>query len=427
VAGACPIRLDDRTEQSSVLALRPQVAGLNRRMQHWLGVSLAGVVTERRFHGTTTPRYDLHTSTFLCLTDGWAGELLIEIAILCGFHLRFYPNQGADDGLLRILRRQCKCLAPSYRRTRGVTRRLRGLQTNRRDQADLCRNCASSEPDLPGHAGALKDSEDCLLNHYLGRLARWNSNPDSDLGQRTDPELLLENPVSSCMDPSSFEPRVSAHSGQDRLFAGTEALIGAVVVVGHNVFHVLPNEVPILILILWISLLIRKKPWRSIGLCKPASRKVTLAVAFASGALLQLKDFVTEPFAHWLWRQPEKTSSLLADLHQHSGSHAALSLAIVWTFAAFGEELAYRALLLRRTADALNGSRTGYVVGVVFSSVLFGFGHFFKGPAGVLDSTVSGLILAAAYMVTRRNLWAPIVAHGLSDTFAVAASYFAWF
>jgi membrane protease YdiL (CAAX protease family) len=225
------------------------------------------------------------------------------------------------------------------------------------------------------------------------------------------------------MDPSSLEP----HSAQDRLFAGAEVLIGALVVVGHNVYRILPNEVPTLVLILWISLLIRKIPWRSIGLCKPASWKVSLAVAFAAGALLQLKDFVTEPFAHWIWPQPEKTPSLLADLHQHSSSHAAAALAIVWTFAALGEELGYRALLLRRTADALNGSRTGYAIAIFFSSVLFGFGHFFKGPTGVFDSTVSGLILAAAYMVTRRNLWAPILAHGLSDSFAVVASYFAWF
>ena len=100
------------------------------------------------------------------------------------------------------------------------------------------------------------------------------------------------------------------------------------------------------------------------------------------------------------------------------------ALVIVWTFAASGEELAYRALLLRTTADALNGSRAAYAAAILFSSVLFGFGHFFKGPTGVFDSTVSGLILAAAYLVTRRNLWAPVFAYGLSDTFAVVLTYF---
>lgn len=98
---------------------------------------------------------------------------------------------------------------------------------------------------------------------------------------------------------------------QDRLLAGAEVLIGAVVVIGHNVYRFLPNEVPILVLILWISLLIRRKPWKSIGLSKPDSWGVSLAVAVAAGALLQLKDSVTEPFAHWIWRQP-------GEIPQHS-------------------------------------------------------------------------------------------------------------
>ena len=102
------------------------------------------------------------------------------------------------------------------------------------------------------------------------------------------------------------------------------------------------------------------------------------------------------------------------------------SLSIVWTFAAFGEEFGYRALLLRRAADALNGSRTAYAVAVMFSSVQFWVWALLQRADGVFDSTVSGLILAGAYLVTRRNLWAPILGHGLSDTFAVAATYLGW-
>ena len=119
------------------------------------------------------------------------------------------------------------------------------------------------------------------------------------------------------METNSVESVRPNLSTQDRLLAGAEVLIGAIVVIGHNVYRFLPNEVPILVLILWISLLIRRKSWKSIGLSKPDSWRLSLAVAIAAGALLQLKDFVTEPLAHWIWRQPEKSSSILADLHQH--------------------------------------------------------------------------------------------------------------
>jgi membrane protease YdiL (CAAX protease family) len=214
-------------------------------------------------------------------------------------------------------------------------------------------------------------------------------------------------------------------TSRERIFAAAEVVVGAAVVIGHNVYRVLPNEVPILVIILWASLLIRRAPWRSVGLRKPFSWKLTIIVAICAGVLLQLKDVVTEPLARLIWHQQEQVSSVLSSTH-HSLSGALESLGIVWTFAAFGEEIAYRALLLRRAADAMNGSSAAYAAALVLSSVLFGFGHFYKGPTGVFDSTISGLILGATYLVTRRNLWASIIGHGLSDTIAVVATFFGW-
>ena len=71
------------------------------------------------------------------------------------------------------------------------------------------------------------------------------------------------------------------------------------------------------------------------------------------------------------------------------------------------------------------GGWTGKTVSLVAVSLLFGFVHFYKGPGGVVESTVSGLLLGTVYLATG-NLWAPILAHGLSDTFAVVGLYFGW-
>ena len=38
---------------------------------------------------------------------------------------------------------------------------------------------------------------------------------------------------------------LKAHRLAWRLFSASEVLLGAVIVIGHNVFHVVPNEVPI--------------------------------------------------------------------------------------------------------------------------------------------------------------------------------------
>ena len=46
--------------------------------------------------------------------------------------------------------------------------------------------------------------------------------------------------------------------------------------------------------------------------------------------------------------------------------------------------------------------------------------------AGVVDSGMAGLILGGAYLLSGRNLWTSIFAHGFIDTFAVTAEFFGW-
>ena len=99
-------------------------------------------------------------------------------------------------------------------------------------------------------------------------------------------------------------------------------------------------------------------------------------------------------------------------------------LGIVWPWAAFGEELGYRGYLLARAADLGKGTTAAYLAGMVFVAVLFGHGHYYEGPAGIVDSGVAGLVLGAAFLVAGRNLWACVLAHGFIDTFGLVALYF---
>jgi membrane protease YdiL (CAAX protease family) len=105
---------------------------------------------------------------------------------------------------------------------------------------------------------------------------------------------------------------------------------------------------------------------------------------------------------------------------------AAFALLFVWLFAAFGEEIAYRGYLVTRAADLGRRSGAAFWIGMAFVSVLFGYGHYFKGAAGIVDSAIAGLILGAAYLLSGRNLWASVVAHGLIDTHAVIVVYAGW-
>jgi membrane protease YdiL (CAAX protease family) len=204
-----------------------------------------------------------------------------------------------------------------------------------------------------------------------------------------------------------------------------EVALGVFLVLGHNVFRVIPNEVFFLFALFWVSFKIRDGGWGVAGLSRPGSWRRTFVLALAGAVVLQVgSEFLVEPLAQRIWQQPEQVSSILRS--GMSTKQALLSLGIVWTFAAFGEELGYRGYLLTRAADLGNRSKVAYVISMVGVAVLFGFGHYYKGPSGVLDSTYSGLVLGTLFLLSGRNLWAPILAHGLSNTYAVVLVYMGW-
>jgi len=205
-----------------------------------------------------------------------------------------------------------------------------------------------------------------------------------------------------------------------------EVLLGTFLVIGHNVFRILPNEVPILFALFWISLRLRDRNWSVAGLRSPASWTKTVLMAVFAAAVIQAgSEVVIQPLATRIWGQPEHVSSLLKT-PAFDWKLALRNLAIVWVFAGFGEELGYRGYLLTRAADLGNRSKLAYLAATAYVALLFGFGHFYKGPEGVVDSTYSGLVLGGAYLLSGRNLWASILAHGISDTFAVLVVFMGW-
>jgi membrane protease YdiL (CAAX protease family) len=217
----------------------------------------------------------------------------------------------------------------------------------------------------------------------------------------------------------STDPRAS------RVLSALEFVFGVFIVIGHNVFHIVPNEVIILSILGLVSIRLRDGNWSSMGFKRPASWRRLLLIALAAAAVrILLGQFLIEPVTGLFW--PKPTAPALANEINGNVKMALLALLLVWTFAAFGEEIAYRGYLLTRAADIGRRSAAAYWIGIVLVSILFGYGHYYKGASGVIDSGVAGLILGSAYMLAGRSLWASIFAHGFIDTFGVIDAFFGW-
>lgn len=172
----------------------------------------------------------------------------------------------------------------------------------------------------------------------------------------------------------------------------------------------------------WLLLRLRRQRWSDLGFTRPPSCARAILIGSALGIALELLAvLVTTPFiSHLFGKQPD-----YSPFHSLRGNAQLLLLFLGfnWTLAAFGEELCFRGFLMNRLAGAFGGATPAWIASLVLCSALFGWGHTEQGISGWLQEGLSGLLLGAIYLASRRNLAIPIVAHGVSNTLAFCLMY----
>lgn len=193
-------------------------------------------------------------------------------------------------------------------------------------------------------------------------------------------------------------------------------VLGAVAILAAGSVRLLPvSSTPYLLLFAWLMLRSRSLRWRDVGMTRPASwpRAVLLGIAVGVG-YQYFSLYVVEPLI-------ARVTGVLPDVHLFAPlvgntSYFLLSLVLAWTLAAFAEELVYRGYLMNRVADLAGGTRAAWLVSLVVSSALFGVAHLYQGASGMIAAGLVGAVTGALYLASGRNLWAPIIAHGVTDT-----------
>ena len=188
--------------------------------------------------------------------------------------------------------------------------------------------------------------------------------------------------------------------------------------------HLIPvSKTPVLLLLAWASLRVRKLKWRDVGFTRNRSWKMTVALGIAGGVFLEIQElFVTQPLlAHLTGKQPD-----LSDFRILTGNvkYTMAAIALSWTLAAFGEELVWRGYVMNRVADLGNKSRLAWFMSLVVVHVAFGLAHSYQGLTGIIEEGFAGVLLGLMYLWTGKNLSVPIIAHGLSDTLDVLLIFF---
>ena len=207
-----------------------------------------------------------------------------------------------------------------------------------------------------------------------------------------------------------------------KLAAAFELLLAGLLVWGSFTYVPFGNTVGLLLLGS-ASLWLRGTGWRAIGLQRPKSWVKTLAWGIGLGIASQALDLqiVTPLLTRITGHAPDLSNfrSMIGHVPQ-----LLFWVAVSWSTAASGEEMVYRGYILNRAADALGRGWPAWVFAAILSSALFGLGHNYQGIAGMIDVGLFALIPVIAYLLSGRNLWIPILAHGIGDTIGFVLIFF---
>lgn len=201
------------------------------------------------------------------------------------------------------------------------------------------------------------------------------------------------------------------------------ALAGGLLIADR--MHLVPvSNTPFLLALGWISLRMRHLRWRHVGLVWPDRWRQTIAAGVIAGFALECFSLLaTEPLISWATGVAPDRS----DMRPVVGSPLMLGVAMAlnWTLAAFGEEMAWRGYLLNRIRDFGGRSTWGVFLSLLLTSALFGIAHGeSQGVGGMLQEGFAGFALGLFYLASGSRLAVPVVAHGASNSLALLLIYF---
>jgi len=164
--------------------------------------------------------------------------------------------------------------------------------------------------------------------------------------------------------------------------------------------------------------------WRDIGMARPASWLKTALFGFGALVVFVVASSVLGAAIQY-FLAPDMAAADRSSFDPLVGNLPLLILmvAAAWTTIAFGEEMIFRAFLTNMLAGFVPHSKARWVIALLGSSLAFGLIHFSWGLAGIIETTILGLVLGFVYLRTGRNLWVTIIAHGMGNTLSFILIY----
>lgn len=211
---------------------------------------------------------------------------------------------------------------------------------------------------------------------------------------------------------------------QNKIVLIIEILMFTLIVVLDALGYLPITQTIYIIPFIWLTLKFKKETFRSIGLSFKninLGKSISIGIALGIGLELLATYLTTPVLSSYFGHEPN-----LSGLQEIKGNLPMLIFFILlsWILAAFGEEICFRGFLMNRLANVFGNTKVAWILSLLLSSILFGWGHTEQGITGWIQEGLSGLLLGVMFLTSARNLAVPIVSHGTSNTLAFILIYF---
>ncbi len=163
-----------------------------------------------------------------------------------------------------------------------------------------------------------------------------------------------------------------------------------------------------------------KFDWARFGIGQKISRKTIIKSIIISFVLFIVFSFLIDPLLIKWFGDFELSS--INDIRGNLLGFIIL-MAIVWVFAAFGEEILFRGYYMKALAELFGNNNKAWIFSAFITSLYFGISHAYQGITGAVSVFLWSFIISLIFNKNRNNLLLLVLIHGIGDTIGITLIY----
>ncbi len=202
-------------------------------------------------------------------------------------------------------------------------------------------------------------------------------------------------------------------------------VIGIIVLLPHaELIPLFGYSIPILLAV-WLALRYSKETFSDIGFSFQRFELRAIPVgALAAVVTLAFMQLVFFPALELVVTFEETDVGLYDFVRESLGQYLFLVI-MGWLIGGVYEEIVFHGFMFARLEKMIGGKYATHISFVITAS-LFGAYHVQLGADGLINALLVGAVYLALFLYFKRNLWYPIICHGVYNTLVMTLIYFGY-